>query len=307
MTPRALLLSAARFLKEAGVPNPEHDASWMLSYLTGRGALELRADMDGEITGETEEAFLKLLKRRQNREPLQYITGSTVFCGNTFLTDSRGLIPRPETEELVEWALEENAGKSGLEVLDLCCGSGCIGLSIWKKSDARVTLADASNDALTLAKENAETIGTTEEERRLSKGDSTPAGENRVTVGEETARKSRVEYLLGDLFEPVGNRRFDLIISNPPYIPSEECERLQEEVLWEPKMALDGGTDGLVFYRRIAEKAQEHLKAGGLLMMEMGDGEAESISGMLREREAKRVVIRKDFAGIERMILAEFG
>ncbi len=280
MTPRALILSAVRRLREAGVPDPETDASLLLSGLCGREPLTLRADMDTELSPNLLSAYEKLLARREKREPLQYIQESVSFCGLRFHTDRRALIPRPETALLVYWALEELS--SGVfpaqpRLLDLCCGSGCIGLSLKARCpEALVTLSDLSGAALSLAKENAASLGL------------------------------EAEFLQGDLLSPVSSRRFDLILCNPPYIPSAQCPALQEEVRFEPLSALDGGTDGLDFYRRLAREIPENLKAGGRLMLEAGIQEAGEIRALLLKGGALSVEIRQDLAGTDRMLMAKY-
>lgn len=277
MTPRSLLLRASLELSAAGVPDPETDASLLLSRLTGEKPLDLRMDADTLLSEDTTEAFEVLMLRRKKREPLQYILGSFPFQGFDFYVDQRVLIPRPETSLLVDWALECLESHPGAAVLDLCCGSGCIGLSVKKRRpDARVTLTDISPDALAVTQTNADHLDV------------------------------EAEVLEGDLFASVRGRRFDLILSNPPYIPTKDCPELQREVQYEPRMALDGGADGLFFYRRIAEEGPGYLHHGGLLMMELGFGEAASVRNLLLIGGAKQVEIRKDFAGLDRMILAVY-
>ncbi len=280
MTPRHLLLSSARRLETAGIPNPESDASLLLSALTGRPPLSLRVDLDTELDADCLERFEAYLLRREKREPLQYILGSAPFCGLTFSTDARALIPRPETALLVCWALEilsERAWDHAPRILDLCCGSGCIGLSLKHHFPAAcVTLSDLSPEALSLSRENGDAL------------------------------HLEAEYIQGDLFAPLRGRVFDLILSNPPYIPSEECPDLQAEVLFEPLSALDGGRDGLDFYRRIAEEAPAHLAPKGLLMLEAGIREAEEIRKLLLNRGAVSADIRQDFSSVDRMLLAKY-
>ena len=275
MTPRQLLLQSARRLAEAGVPDPEQDPALLLSSLTGRPPLMLRLDMDTELEAPVLEAFQLLLNRRLRREPLQYILGSVSFQGFSFRVDERALIPRPETALLAEWVLERLIGRTEPKVLDLCCGSGCIGLSVKaKRPDANMTLTDISAAALSLAGENADRL------------------------------HLEASLLKGDLFQPVAGQRFDLIVSNPPYIPSRECGILQEEVRFEPLLALDGGEDGLDFYRRIARGVPGFLRPEGQLMLELGFAEADPVKETLLAHGAKDVVIRTDYSGKERMLLA---
>ena len=277
MTPRALLLLSARRLREAGVPDPDQDAAWMLSFLTGQPPLLLRLDTETQLDEDTLNAFDALLQRRKRREPLQYLLGSVSFHGLTFRTDPRALIPRPETSLLADWCLECLQNIPAPAVLDLCCGSGCIGLSLKAaRPDLVLTMTDLSAEALSLARENAQTL------------------------------QLDAAFLQGDLFAPLSGAAFELIVSNPPYIPSRDCETLQEEVRREPLLALDGGGDGLDFYRRIAAEAPGHLRPGGQLLMELGDGEAQAVRTLLHRGGAVRTEIRADLAGVDRMIRAVY-
>lgn len=275
-TPRSLLLASAARLREAGVPDPVNDAALLLSSLCRRPPLELRLDQETELSPPLEAEYEQLLALRLRRIPLQYILKETVFCGLLCHTDSRALIPRPETELLCLWARELIQDPEGKTLLDLCCGTGCIGLTLkhWFPS-LSVTLADASRDALALAAENAARLAC------------------RVTLAQ------------GDLFAAVPNRQFDWILSNPPYIPSEACLTLQEEVRREPLMALDGGADGLDFYRRIIPDSLNALKPGGTLLMELGWGEAEAVRDMLEKAGFCRITVRQDDRQISRMIGAQ--
>ena len=273
-SPRALILSAARILREAGVPDAAHDAAALLAHLTGGEALALRLDTDAEVPAETAEAFDRLIRRRAERIPLQHLTGTQLFCGRLFRTDARALIPRPETEELVRRAAAELSGCSeGTAVLDLCCGSGCIGLTVALDCPGvRVTCADLSADALSLARENAARLG------------------------------ADVTFLQGDLFEPCGDETYRMILSNPPYIPTAVCQELQPEVRRDPLMALDGGADGLDFYRRIVREAPAHLLPGGSLLMEIGADEGETAAGLMRAAGFAQVQVYPDLAGRPRMV-----
>ena len=277
MTPRSLLRRAAEAFREYGVPDPETDASWILAALCSRSPLALRLDDTTELDDRILDQFHELSGRRIRREPLQYILGETPFCGFSFRTDPRALIPRPETELLCEWAAELLTGKPGASVLDLCCGSGCIGISLkLLRPDLSVTLSDISEDALSLARENA---------GRLN---------------------ASVRFALGDMFSPFSDLRFDLIVSNPPYIPSAQYDGLQRELMWEPKEALLGGNDGLDFYRVLARKAPEYLSPGGMLLMELGDREADPVRRLMEESGFSGMEVRRDLHGLERMILGYY-
>ncbi len=274
MTPCALIRRTAELFRSAGIPDPETDSALLLSFLCNRPSLALRLDTDTVLSDEMLEKYYFLSERRITREPLQYITNEAPFCGRVFYVDSRVLIPRPETELLCHWALELPLSE-GMSVLDLCCGSGCIGLTIAaEKPGISVLLSDISSDAMDVASINAERLGL------------------------------RVRTNCGDLTSGLPDRCFDLIISNPPYIPSGECAFLQPEVKQEPYAALDGGMDGLDFYRRIIKESTRTLKQNGMLMMEIGLMESEPVCSFLRQYGYASIEIRKDFSGIDRMILS---
>ena len=273
MTPCSLLRQTAKRFRDAGIPDPETDSALLLSFLTGGSPLSLRLDTDTELTVSQLEEYASLAARRLSREPLQYITGETPFCGRIFTVDRSVLIPRPETEELCRWALE--VLPHGARVLDLCCGSGCIGLTLAsERPDLSVTLSDLSADALHTAEINASRLGV------------------------------RVSFSQSDLLSVFPDASFGCIVSNPPYIPSGQCGSLQSEVQFEPLLALDGGADGLAVYRRIVPDAARVLKEGGVLMMELGYGEAESVAALLESSGYTEIEIRKDLSGISRMISA---
>ena len=277
MNTRELIRAGASELEQAGVPDPAYDSALLLSHVMKRPQLELRAGTDPEPTPAQELAYRRLLNRRLGREPLQYILGSVLFCGMELRVRPGVLIPRPETELLAEWAEELLKDSGAPEILDLCCGSGCLGLALKRMiPEAAVTLSDLSPDAAALAEENRQRLGL------------------------------EAEILRGDLLEPSKGRTYDLILCNPPYIASGECDSLQPEVMLEPRMALDGGQDGLDFYRRIAAEVPGYLKPAGRLMLEVGDGEAPGVIRILRDRGAVRTAVREDYSGTERMVLAEY-
>ncbi len=279
MTPAQLIREAAERLRQAGVPDARVDTSLLLAHVTGRQALALRLDTDTVLDEKELDAFERLCARRAAREPLQYILGEQPFFGRPFRVTPAVLIPRPETELLCELALERLRSQASPAVLDLCCGSGCIGVTLaLERPDARVTAADISPEALAVARANADSLG------------------------------ARVTFARGDLFAAVEGQRFDLILSNPPYIPTADLapEALQAEVQREPRLALDGGADGLSLYRRIAAEAPAHLADGGLLLMELGIGEAEAVGELCREAGLTDVRVHPDLNGIPRMLEARF-
>ena len=275
MTPCQLIRHTAARFRSAGIPDPENDSALLLVSLCGGEPLSLRLDTDTILEESLLSRYDLLVRQRLQRIPLQYILGEAFFCGHRFTVDPRVLIPRPETELLCVWALDILKDYSSPRVLDLCCGSGCIGLSLKAASpEIRVTLSDISADALDVAAENM---------RRLSLA---------------------VELHQGDLLEGFLPGSFDLIVCNPPYIPTADCAVLQKEVLFEPRNALDGGADGLDIYRRLIASAAGILVPGGALMMELGIHESNPVSALLSASGYKGIQVRKDLNGIERMILA---
>ena len=245
---------ARTLLAESGCPDPEIDARWIAEDTLGMNWAELRFESDRAVEGDRLARLEDRLRRRASGEPVQYILGRASFMGLDFQVDRRVLIPRQDTETLVEAALIELRGREDAALVDLCAGSGCVGLSLKNLAPRTdVTLTDISRDALDVARANAKALG------------------------------ADVRLRQGDLYEAVGRERFDLIVSNPPYIPRGDLEDLQREVRFEPRLALDGGNDGLSLYRRIAEGASAHLNPGGAVCLEVGIGEAEPVLALLRE------------------------
>ena len=276
MTPRALLIDTARSFKLSGIPDPLYDSAALLSYLTGQNPLKLRLDTETELDSITVDRYLSLADRRLKREPLQYILGFVSFRGHDFSVSPSVLIPRPETALLAEWASEILSLQPDASVLDLCCGSGCIGLSLKSEIPSlSVTLADISPEALSVAGKNASDLALT------------------------------VSFLESDLFDCIPLNSYNLIVSNPPYIPDGECESLQQEVMAEPSIALRGGPDGLDFYRRIACEAHRYLAGNGCVLLELGAGQSDDVRSLFLDNGFKRIAIRKDFSGIDRFLKAE--
>lgn len=276
MTIGEWLRGAAEQLLAAGCPDPMVDSLWIAEDVLGLTRAALRFEENSEPSPEKLAGLNACLERRLQGEPVQYILERADFMGLKFYVDKRVLIPRQDTETLVENAIVELQGRKEPRVLDLCCGSGCIGLSIKTLVPrATVTLADISADALDVAKKNAKALD------------------------------AEVIFRHGDLFKAVKKEKFDLIASNPPYIPAADMAVLQKEVRFEPELALAGGEDGLDFYRRIAGEAGAHLNEGGVLMMEVGEGEARDVLSLAQAGIdcADSGVIR-DLNGIERIVWA---
>lgn len=273
MNPRALLKATASAFRNAGIPDPEVDAALLLSHVTGQPPLSLRLDMTTVLSADVLTRFDALVSRRLTRQPLQYLLHTQPFLGRDFYVDERVLIPRPETELLAERAIAALREHPHPIALDLCCGSGALAVSMaLEVPGAQVHAADLSPDALAVTAKNAELLGAS------------------VTLHQ------------GDLFAAVPEIAFDVIVSNAPYIPSADCLTLQEEVRREPMMALDGGTDGLNFYRRIASDAPNFLRPGGVLLLEVGFDQAEAVMALLAD--FADVQAHEDYQHIPRMIEA---
>ena len=271
MTLREAWIFGKERLTGANVPEADLDAWYLLEWCTGMSRSHYLAYPEEAISPEQEEQYREALARRAQRIPLQQITGEQEFMGLSFLVNEHVLIPRQDTEILVE----ETAKflQDGMRYLDLCTGSGCILLSLKTlRPGAEGEGADLSPEALKVAGKNRERLGL---EARLTES---------------------------DLFDKIEGT-FDVIVSNPPYIKREEIESLMDEVrLHEPYMALDGHEDGLYFYRKIAEEAPKHLRAGGGLFLEIGWDQGESVSELLREQGFSDVKVVKDLAGLDRVV-----
>ncbi len=281
-----ILKWASEYLALHKIPDPYIEAEYLLAPALGCQRKDLLVHPERALTADEVERFRGFIERRARREPSQYILGEVEFRGRMFKVNREALIPRPETELLVDEAInsikERDATGMGkdITVLDLCTGSGCIAISIARELPySRVYAADISEGAIEVARENAERYG----------------------VGE------RVIFLPGDLFEaiePLGlDGEIDLIISNPPYVSKKEMEGLQPEIReYEPLQALYGGEDGLDFYRRIIEESPFYLSNGGLLIIEIGYGQSERIKELFeQEGDFEQIEIIKDLAGIDRI------
>lgn len=238
-----ILDKTTKFFQHKGIPEPRLDAQYILAHGLKMNRMDLYLNFDKPLSEHELEVLRPLVARRAKREPLQHVVGSTSFRGHEIRCDRRALIPRPETESIVDFVKERLAGKESVKIADIGTGSGAIAIALAKEiSGSSVTATDISTEALDLAKENA------------------------------TANEAAVEFFQGDLLEalPAGEK-FDAIVSNPPYIPEGEREKLQPEVRdFDPALALFGGSDGLVLVRKILADAAEHLKPGAPLILEIG-------------------------------------
>jgi len=277
-----LMRWSGEYLESKGVARGRLDAEHLLAHAVGVPRLQLYLQFDRPLEAEELDRFRPLLRRRAEREPLQYILGRAAFRELELTVDPRVLVPRPETEILVEevlaWAAAQH--RDDLTAVDLGTGSGAIALSLLHEGPfAHVVATDASEDALVVAALNARSTGIEE----------------------------RLELRRGSLFEPLGEgERFDALVSNPPYVAEAEAPGLEPEVgVWEPAQALFGGADGLTVLRAIAEGAGPYLQPGGLLALEVGAGQAGVVvTAVEGVGEYDDVSVRRDLAGRQRVVLA---
>jgi len=275
LTAEQLLRDAVAKLREAGVDTPILDAEVLFSKVTCRSRAELLAHPEYQPAANGIDQFEQWVARRVNREPLAYIIGEREFYEITFRVTPAVLIPRQETETLVETAIELLRDKPHALVADIGLGSGAVAVSIARSlSNVTVYGTESSDTALEIAKLNA--------------------------VGRYTY------FLKGDLLEPLAGMQFDLIVSNPPYIPSAEINVLPPEISkYEPRQALDGGPDGLDCLRRLASESPEYLKCGGTLAVEVGMGQAESVKELFSSNGFVSVRSVCDLMHIERVVIGE--
>ena len=272
MTVRDVVTASTEFLTRKGVPSPRVDAEHLVAQALGLTRLDIYLEYDRPLTEEEQAACRELVRRRGTREPLAYILGEWGFRRLTLKVDRRGLIPRPETEVVVERCLALLDGGADPAVLDVGTGTGAIALAIAdERADAAVTAIDVSEDALALAAENAALTGLAE----------------------------RVQLVLHDLGRGLPGGPYDLVVSNPPYVEPEELDALQPEVRdWEPPEALVG--HGVT--EQIARGALEVLRPGGALVLEVADGSAQRVSGLLEELGYREVAATPDLAGRDRVV-----
>lgn len=260
------------YLADKGVENARLEAEWMLAAVTNHDRVGLYVNFDQPLTDVELVAYRGMVARRAKREPLQHILGTQEFCGLDFEVSSACLIPRHDTEVLVNEAVR--LAPESRSILDIGVGSGCIAIALAKAlPNATVNGVERSPETLELAQRNADRHG------------------------------ARITLFEGSLFEPFRDERFDLIVSNPPYIPTADLEALQPEVRdYEPRGALDGGTDGLDYYRLIVPAAPQHLNPGGWLMVELGIGQAPAVIELFESAGFSQIFTARDSQQIERVV-----
>jgi release factor glutamine methyltransferase len=282
MTVLEAIQKSADFLGKKGVESPRLNAELLLAHQLKLPRMKLYLNFERALTAPETNGLRELVKRRATREPLQHITGSTSFCGCEIAVTRAALVPRPETELLAElgWQFLSTINSGPSSALDFGTGTGCLAIALAVKCPgAKLTALDISTDALALARKNAE--------------------QNQVA--------GRIEFFPGDGFGALpAEARFDLIVSNPPYIASSEIATLAPEVKdFDPRAALDGGADGLDFYRRLATEAKPFLKSDGKIMVEFGDGQAEDIKKVFEVEKWIVEAVREDYSHRARILIAK--
>jgi release factor glutamine methyltransferase len=278
MTVLDVVQSTTAYFKKRGIENPRLNAQHLIAHTLGRTRMELYLEFERALD-ETELAPLRdLVRRRGEGEPLQHLLGTVDFCGQSFLCDKRAMVPRPETEQLVE-LVESEIENRGPRIVDIGTGSGVIALSLAKRfPEAQIFAMDVSEDALALARENAIRLG-------LS---------------------GRVQLRRSNLLENV-DERFDLIVANLPYIATQDRYTLSREVLHDPEVALFGGARGDELVRELIEQAPTRLRPGGLLALEIGLGQSEAFLLALAEKNYRDIYSKNDYSGVTRFLFARYG
>ena len=276
----SILKWTGQYFGEKGVDTPRLDAEVLLSHILGKDRLYLYTHFDQPLTPEELARYRDSVKKRVLRWPVAYIIGYKEFMGHRFAVSPAVLVPRPDTEILVEAAAERLSLVSSPVIADIGTGSGAIIVSLLTLLPQATGVAvDISPQALTVARANAVNNGVTD----------------RLAVQE------------GDFLTPLAGGSFDALVSNPPYIPAGDISGLSAEVRQEPRLALDGGDDGLAFYRRIMTGGPTLLAPGGFIAVETGAGQAPAVAALAREQGLEKIEIIKDLAGIERVVIAAIG
>lgn len=283
-TYKELLEEGYQILNSAGIEEARLDAWLLLEFVADIKRAWYYAHMDETAEADVAEQYRQLCEKRAQHIPLQHLTGQAYFMGYEFYVDDRVLVPRQDTETLVEEAVSHLRELPAPKILDMCTGSGCILLSLLMElPQASGTGADVSADALEVAKENTRRLGL-EKRAELIQSDLFSAD-----YFEKNSRKKCMEY--------------DMLISNPPYIRTADIDGLMDEVrLHDPRLALDGKADGLYFYEKITEQAGKHLKPGGWLIYEIGCDQAKDVVEIMKKKGFVQIEVKKDLAGLDRIV-----
>jgi release factor glutamine methyltransferase len=281
MTVLELLQATTAYFGKKGVEQPRLNIEHLLADTLGKKRIELYLEFDRSLSAQELEPLREKVRRRAEGEPLQHLLGHWDFFGRTFKIDHRALIPRPETELLIETLLREFAkgDKSANRLVDVGTGSGVLAITLAaERPELEISAVDLSEDALALARENALLLGVSD----------------RITFHRSD--------LLDDLDGP-----FHWIVANLPYIPTADLSALQREVKFDPALALDGGKDGLTIVKRLIESVPGKLEPNGMIALELGQGQSQRVLGFLADQNYRDISIKKDYQGIERLLIARHG
>jgi release factor glutamine methyltransferase len=274
-----VLQSTTAYFTKHKIENPRLNAEHLIAQVLKLSRLELYLEFECKLNTEELARLRELVRRRAQGEPLQHLLGTAEFCGQTFTIDKRAMVPRPETEELVELVISEMENRIPETIVDVGTGSGIIALSLAKQfPEADVYALEISEDALALARENANQLGLSD----------------------------RIRFRKGNLLEDI-DERFDLIVANLPYISMQDRHLLSREVMHDPEIALFGGERGDELIRKLIEQAPLHLNGAGLLALEIGINQAEGLCEFLRLKNYHDIESKKDYSGITRFLLAGYG
>ena len=278
MTVLEVLQSTTAYFKKHNVESPRLNAEHLVAYVLGRTRIELYLEFERELTEAELAPLREMVTRRAQGEPLQHLLGTVEFCGLIFLCDKRAMVPRPETEELVEFLKSEIRNPKS-EILDVGTGSGVIALSFAAKfPEAEIYAVDISEDALELARENAARLGLSD----------------------------RARFFRSNLLQDVDGT-FDLIVANLPYIATQDRHTLSREVLHDPHVALFGGAYGEEFVRELIAQAPARLHPGGTLALEIGIGQSDALFSALTEKKYRDIYSKNDYSGVTRFLFAKYG
>jgi release factor glutamine methyltransferase len=279
MTVLDVLQSTTAYFKKRNIESPRLNVEHLLAHALGRKRIELYLEFERELDEAELAPLRESVRRRGQGEPLQHLLGTVEFCGMTFACDKRALVPRPETEELVELLIAETGKRKPERILDVGTGSGVIGLTLAAKFlQTEIHATDISDDALALAKENAERLGLSE----------------------------RVQFARSDMLDGVAGT-FDLIVANLPYVAQQDRQSLSLEVLHDPEVALFAGEKGDEMIRRLIEAAPPHLNSGGLLALELGLGQNEALAAFLSEKNYHDTELKNDYSNRPRFLFSRYG
>ncbi len=275
MNIKSILELANKEFVDHKIDNYFYEARELMVFTLGKTKEWIMSNTDYELSDKEYKDFLKVKERRIHGEPLQYILGEQYFMGLKFTVNSDVLIPRADTEILVYKVIELLTDKENVKILDVCTGSGCISVSLAKNiKNAKIYASDVSAKAINVAEKNAE------------------------------INEAEVKFFISDLFSEIPEEKFDIIVSNPPYINAEDMKTLSKEVLNEPHLALYGGKDGLDFYKKISKTSLEYLKDDGILVFEIGYNQANDVSDILKNFGYSKVEIIKDYSNNDRVLVA---